>query len=83
MLYGALANPGYLVLGEVETPTHNISGKLECLDSKARIYKKVIAQGGHDMAKQLVLPKSEITRKPEAIKVLSLGFLDSLRDGTR
>lgn len=41
MLYGALADTGYLILGEVENPTHNISGKLECLDSKARIYKKV------------------------------------------
>ena len=41
MLYGSLATPGYLVLGEVETPTNNIGEMLECLDSKARIYKKV------------------------------------------
>jgi chemotaxis methyl-accepting protein methylase len=41
MLYGALATPGYLILGEVETPTSNLYGKLECLDNKARIYKKV------------------------------------------
>ncbi len=41
MLYGSLATPGYLVLGEVETPTNNICEKLECLDSKAKIYKKV------------------------------------------
>ena len=41
MLYGALAAPGYLVLGEVETPPAYFSGRLECLDSKAKIYKKV------------------------------------------
>ena len=41
MLYDSLAVPGYLVLGEVETPTSNFIGKLECLDSKARIYKKI------------------------------------------
>ncbi len=41
MLYDALATPGYLVLGEVETPTSSISDRLECLDSKAKIYKKV------------------------------------------
>ncbi len=41
MLYGALAVPGYLVLGEVETPTGNLCSNLECLDHKARIYKKV------------------------------------------
>lgn len=40
-LYGALAAPGYLVLGEMETPTSNLHGKLECLDSRAKIYKKV------------------------------------------
>jgi len=39
-LYDSLANPGYLVLGEVETPTGNLREKLECLDSKAKIYKK-------------------------------------------
>jgi two-component system CheB/CheR fusion protein len=40
-LYGSLAVPGYLVLGEVETPTVSLLEKLECLDSKAKIYKKV------------------------------------------
>jgi len=40
MLYDSLATPGYLVLGEVETPTDNIRGRLECLDNKAKIYKK-------------------------------------------
>ena len=37
----ALATPGYLVLGEVETPTSNVSHRLVCLDNKAKIYKKV------------------------------------------
>ena len=40
MLYKSLATPGYLVLGEVETPTNNLREKLECLDSKAKIYRK-------------------------------------------
>ena len=40
MLYDSLATPGYLILGEVETPTDNLRGRLECLDTKARIYKK-------------------------------------------
>ena len=40
MLYDSLSTPGYLVLGEVETPTNDIREKLECLDTKARIYKK-------------------------------------------
>jgi len=40
MLYDSLATPGYLVLGEVETPTDSLRGKLECLDIKAKIYKK-------------------------------------------
>jgi len=40
-LYNSLAVPGYLVLGEVETPTAALLEKLECLDSKAKIYKKV------------------------------------------
>lgn len=40
-LYDSLATPGYLVLGEMETPTSNLREKLECLDSKARIYKKI------------------------------------------
>jgi len=43
MLYDSLAIPGYLVLGEVETLTGNLRGKLECLDNKAKIYKKVRA----------------------------------------
>ena len=41
MLYDSLATPGYLILGETEMLTGNLRGKLECLDSKARIYKKV------------------------------------------
>ena len=40
-LYNSLAVPGYLVLGEVETPTAALLEKLECLDSKTKIYKKV------------------------------------------
>jgi two-component system CheB/CheR fusion protein len=40
MLYNSLANPGYLILGEAEAPPNNLREKLECLDSKARIYKK-------------------------------------------
>jgi len=41
MLYDLLATPGYLILGEVETPTDSLQRKLECLDTKAKIYKKV------------------------------------------
>ncbi len=44
MLYEVLATPGYLVLGEVETPTDNLRTKLECLGAKAKIYKK--SRGG-------------------------------------
>ena len=40
-LYESLSTPGYLILGEVETPTSNLGDRLECLDNKARIYKKV------------------------------------------
>jgi len=40
MLYNSLATPGYLILGEVETPTDSLRGRLECLDAKAKIYKK-------------------------------------------
>ena len=40
MLYEVLATPGYLVLGEVETPTDNLRKKLTCLDAKAKIYRK-------------------------------------------
>ncbi len=39
-LYDSLATPGYLILGEVETPPSDFREKLECLDSKAKIYKK-------------------------------------------
>ena len=40
MLHNSLATPGYLILGGVETPTDNPHEKLECLDTKAKIYKK-------------------------------------------
>lgn len=40
MLYSSLGSPGYLILGEVETPTSSLCGKLECLDARAKIYKK-------------------------------------------
>jgi len=40
MLYDSLAIPGYLILGEAETPTNNLDGKLDCLDSKVKIYEK-------------------------------------------
>jgi len=40
MLYDSLASPGYLILGEVETPTDNLCAVLECLDNKAKIYKR-------------------------------------------
>jgi chemotaxis methyl-accepting protein methylase len=40
MLYKSLATPGYLVLGEVETPTSSLCERLGCLDSKAKIYRK-------------------------------------------
>jgi len=40
MLHNSLATPGYLILGEVETPTENLRGRLECLHTKAKIYKK-------------------------------------------
>jgi chemotaxis methyl-accepting protein methylase len=39
-LYQVLTVPGFLVLGEVETPTENLRQQLECLDTKAKIYKK-------------------------------------------
>jgi len=41
MLYDSLATPGYLVLGEMETPIGNPAEKLECLDARAKIYKKI------------------------------------------
>ena len=40
MLYQVLATPGFLVLGEAKTPTDNLRQKLECLDTKSKIYKK-------------------------------------------
>jgi len=40
MLYNSLATPGYLIMGEAETLPNNMREKLECLDIKARIYKK-------------------------------------------
>ncbi|MFC1934142.1 CheR family methyltransferase [Chloroflexota bacterium] len=40
MLHNSLAISGYLILGEVETPTGMLCDKVECRDSKARIYKK-------------------------------------------
>ena len=40
MLCDSLAAPGYLILGEAETLANSLNGKLECLDSKAKIYKK-------------------------------------------
>jgi chemotaxis methyl-accepting protein methylase len=40
MLYNSLAAPGYLILGEVETLSDSLCGKLECLDATAKIYKK-------------------------------------------
>jgi len=41
MLCDSLAASGYLVLGEAETPASGMREKLECLDSKAKIYGKV------------------------------------------
>jgi two-component system CheB/CheR fusion protein len=40
MLYNSLATPGYLVLGEAETPSDSVYQGLECLDAKAKIYRK-------------------------------------------
>ena len=40
MLYDSLATPGYLVLGEVETLSGNLRARLECLDARAKIYRK-------------------------------------------
>lgn len=40
LTYDSLAIPGYLVLGEVETPTDNLRPRLECINAKAKIYKK-------------------------------------------
>jgi two-component system CheB/CheR fusion protein len=41
MVYNLLATPGYLVLGEVEMPTDSMRPKLECLNVRAKIYKKM------------------------------------------
>jgi chemotaxis methyl-accepting protein methylase len=41
LVYDSLATPGYLVLGEVETLTDNLRPRLECINTKAKIYKKV------------------------------------------
>ncbi len=40
MLYASLATPGYLILGEAETPTESICSSLDCLDTRAKIYRK-------------------------------------------
>jgi chemotaxis methyl-accepting protein methylase len=40
LVYDSLATPGYLVLGEVETPTDNLRPRLECINAKAKIYRK-------------------------------------------
>ena len=40
ILYNSLSTPGYLILGEAETPSDNLREKLDCLDIKAMIYKK-------------------------------------------
>jgi len=41
MLYDSLRSLGYLILGESETPLANHRAKLDCLDRKAKIYRKV------------------------------------------
>jgi two-component system, chemotaxis family, CheB/CheR fusion protein len=41
MLLQALTASGYLILGEAEAPTSRFYDKLECLDNKARIYRKL------------------------------------------
>jgi chemotaxis methyl-accepting protein methylase len=41
MLYNSLHSQGFLILGESETPSDNLLKKLECLDRKAKIYKKL------------------------------------------
>lgn len=40
LLYGSLATPGYLVLGEMETLPDNLRAKLECINVKAKIFRK-------------------------------------------
>ncbi len=39
-LYNSLAVPGYLILGETETLTDNLRGRLECLDAATKIYNR-------------------------------------------
>ena len=41
LVYDSLATPGYLVLGEVETPPDTLRPRLERVNAKAKIYKKV------------------------------------------
>mgnify|MGYP001171425246 CR=1 FL=1 len=48
MVYDTLATPGYLILGEAETLPSSLREKLECLDSKAKIYKKDRRRKVHD-----------------------------------
>ena len=40
-LYQSLATAGYLVLGEVETVPRNLRRMFQCIDSEARIYRKL------------------------------------------
>jgi len=40
MLYNSLATPGYLILGEVETLAGSLQERLECVDAKAKIYRR-------------------------------------------
>ena len=40
MLYDTLSDPGYLVLGQVETVDSSLSRRFECVDTTAKIFKK-------------------------------------------
>ncbi len=42
ILCNSIATPGYLILGEVETLPDSLRGQLDCLDAKAKIYKKTL-----------------------------------------
>lgn len=44
LVYDSLATPGYLVLGEVETPTDNLRPRLQCINARAKIYEKARKQ---------------------------------------
>ncbi len=55
MLYDALATPGYVVLGEAETPTTRLRERLVCLDTKAKIYKKAKDNDINDGKKEIFL----------------------------